>query len=451
MNHQTTATRSTIDLLSHVNDDHLLKRLSQSISKATHIPASSVFLLGLGVFSSVATRSFSVAYQYNSSIPIGLYTVIESPSGVGKSHATRIFQNPFFKQYKTAMAAQLEPSHALFCSNATPEALENSLIATKGFFSCVSSEQGLFNSLLGLSYGDGKASNNDLILNGFDAGFVNSMRITRQGYNGVAAGGVTLFAQDGSIEKVLNTSNGTGLSERFLMLSEPHNLGKRNHLESHAVDTELLNLYEQACNFATIANPIEFESCKELSICTEGWRLINTYRNHIEGDLVDGGRYSHISLRGAAAKCDQQIMKVAANLHILNSSVAVVAGCVISLDCVEAAIKIVHDLIEHQLTMLADKGLAGKNAAHDAILRMFDKAKVLTDRQIIMSRGNVAPFKDATGNKYQLIRTVLFELVELGILQQTGLDTKAIYKLTPATTATTATRTPQDANLLGSS
>ncbi len=441
----TTPTTPSIDLLSHVNDNHLLKRLSLSISKATHIPASSVFLLGLGVFSSVATRSYSVAYQHNSSIPIGLYTVIESPSGVGKSHATRLFQQPFFKQYKAAMSNQLEPSHALFCSNATPEALENSLIATKGFFSCVSSEQGLFNSLLGLSYGDGKASNNDLILNGFDAGFVNSMRITRQGYNGVAAGGVTLFAQNGSIEKVLNSSNGTGLSERFLMLSEPHNLGKRNHLETSAVDAELLGLYEMACDFSTIEKPVEFESCRELSICTEGWRLINTYRNHIEGDLVDGGRYSHISLRGAAAKVDMQIMKVAANLHILNS---IVAGSVIGLESVEAAIKIVHELLEHQLGLLADKGLAGKNAAHEAIMRMFDKAKVLTDRQIIMSRGNVAPFKDATGHKYELIRVALLEMVELGILQRTGIDTKAIYTLAPATPATTATETLEAANLL---
>jgi hypothetical protein len=221
MNHQNTATPATVDLLFHVDDNHLLKRLAQSVSAATHIPASSVFLLGLGVFSSVATRNYSVKYRNFGAIPVGLYTVIESPSGVGKTQATRIFQQPFYAAHKVANS-QLPPdtvARALFTSNSTPEALENSLIGTKGFFSCVSSEQGLFNSLFGLSYGEGKQSNNDLVLNGFDAGHMNSMRITRQGYNGIVAGGVTLFAQCGSVEKVLNASNGTGLSERFLMLS----------------------------------------------------------------------------------------------------------------------------------------------------------------------------------------------------------------------------------------
>jgi hypothetical protein len=447
-------TTATVDLLSHIDNEHLLKKLSFSISAATHIPVSSIFLLGLGVFSSIATRNYSVKYRDFGSIPIGLYTVLESPSGIGKSTATRIFQQPFYKSHKLANS-NLPPdmvAPSLFTSNTTPEALEHSLISTKGFFAAISSEQGLFNSLFGISYGDGRQSNNDLVLNGFDAGFIDSKRITRVGYSGQVAGGISLFAQNGSIEKLLNASNGTGLSERFLMLSEPHNLGKRNHLETTPIDISLLSQYSDKCKKLTaIESPVEFEECQELKIDANGWRMINEYRNIIEPNLIDGGRYSHVSLRGFAAKVDMQIMKISANLHLLSNDVDVTST--ISNEYVKSAILIVNDLLEHQLSMLTDKGLAGKNAAYDAILRMFDKVTVLTDRKITTSRCNVMPFKDMTGNKYEIIRNVLHELVNLGELVKTGDGTRATYTLnhtTPASTTSTTSTTSQPLYLLNS-
>jgi hypothetical protein len=166
-----------------------------------------------------------------------------------------------------------------------------------------------------------------------------------------------------------------------------------------------------------------------------------------------------------------QIMKVAANLHLLstaptaptantlqaanllnsvNTATTANATAIIKNDCIEAAIKIVHDLIEHQFSMLADKGLAGKNAAHDAVMRMFDKSKTLTDRQIVKSRCCVSPFKDMTGSKAEFIRVTLLELVEIGMLRQFGSGASAEYTFIPtATTATTANK-PQPSNLLDS-
>jgi hypothetical protein len=443
-NSNSTDTTTTVDLITHVDNEHLLKKLSHSISSATHIPESSVFLLGLSIFSSIATRNYAVKYQNFGAIPIGLYSVLESPSGVGKTMATRIFQQPFYKLHKLANS-QLPPdmvAPSLFTTNSTPEALENSLVETKGFFAAISSEQGLFNSLFGLSYGEGKQSNNDLVLNGFDAGFIDSKRITRIGYSGQVAGGISLFAQPGAIEKVLNASNGTGLSERFLMLSESHNLGKRNHFETMPIDESLLEQYSDKCKkFTAIASPIDFEECKKLEIDEKSWKLINKYRNYIEPYLADNGRYSHISLRGFAAKVDMQIMKISANLHLLSNDVDVTST--ISNEYVKSAILIVDDLLEHQLSMLVDKGLAGKNAAYNAILRMFDKTKVLTDRQVTTSRCNVMPFKDMTGNKYEIIRNVLHELVNLGELLKTGEGTKATYTLNhiPPTSNTSTTST----------
>jgi hypothetical protein len=443
-NSNSTDTKTAIDLISYVENEHLLKKLSQSISATTHIPESSVFLLGLSIFSSIATRNYAVKYQNFGEIPIGLYSVLESPSGVGKTTVTRIFQQPFYKLHKLANE-QLAPdmvATSLFTTNSTPEALEDSLVESRGFFAAISSEQGLFNSLFGLSYGDNKQSNNDLVLNGFDAGYIHSKRITRVGYSGRVAGGISLFAQPNSIEKLLNASNGTGLSERFLMLCQPHNLGKRNHLENIPIDELLLEQYNDKCKgFTAIASPIDFEECKQLTINTKGWKLINDYRNFIEPYLADNGRYAHISLRGFAAKVDMQIMKISANLHLLSNDVDVTST--IRNKYVESAILIVDDLLEHQLSILVDKGLVGKNAAHDAILRIFVEESVLSDRKITTSRCKVAPFKDMTGDKYEIIRNVLHELVNLGELLKTGEGTNATYKLNPhpPTSATSATST----------
>ena len=69
-----------VDLLKHVDDKHLLKQLSLSIANATELPQSTVFLLGLGVFSSMATRRWRVNYQHGGSKPIALYVVAEQPS-----------------------------------------------------------------------------------------------------------------------------------------------------------------------------------------------------------------------------------------------------------------------------------------------------------------------------------------------------------------------------------
>ncbi len=88
------------DFLKHVDDDHLLKKLALSISKATYLPAHTTFLAGLGVFSSIASRKYLVAYPDGTGLPIGLYVVAEQPSGTAKSRCLKTFQHPFFSTEK---------------------------------------------------------------------------------------------------------------------------------------------------------------------------------------------------------------------------------------------------------------------------------------------------------------------------------------------------------------
>ena len=87
----------SVDLLRHVHDDHLLKRLSKQISAETHIPVNTVFLMGLAVFSSMAARKYAVLYPNNEQLPIGIYAVAEQPSGSAKSSCLRSFERPFKK------------------------------------------------------------------------------------------------------------------------------------------------------------------------------------------------------------------------------------------------------------------------------------------------------------------------------------------------------------------
>lgn len=446
-----------VDLLQHLDDSHLLKRLSKQTAEVANLPESTVALMGLSVFSSMSARKWVVTYKNKAPLPIGLYSVAEQPSGTGKSRCLGIFQKPFFAALKESikntrdrlnclegnndlseldqqeLAALKKQNIHLFITNTTPEALESTLDDTKGFFSTVSSEQGLFDSLLGLSYGKtgtDKAStnNNDATLHGFDCGYHKSTRVSRKGYAGHVVGSVVCFAQTGSIEKVLDSSNGTGLSERFLMIAEPHMLGKRDHTKSIHEDESLMMLYGQACDFATgvLENPQDIDELNQLIISDNGHYLIAKYQNQIEQHIGDGGKYSHISLRGAASKINMQIMKIAANLHLLDRESYqpnIPDRHVIS------AIGIANELLEGNLKLCVNKGIIGVKAEFTSILTLFEREKVRTERIIITTKVKASPFKDFTGNKSDLIRKTINEMVSQGLLTKLVLNGKPAYQI----------------------
>jgi DNA-binding HxlR family transcriptional regulator len=246
------------------------------------------------------------------------------------------------------------------------------------------------------------------------------MRVTRSGYIGAVAGGAVMFAQQGGIETILKSSNGTGLAERFLFLAEKHNLGKRDFSQNHSIDYELIKAYNAVCEqlmTSVIESPRELEDLSVLVICPKSWQLIAQFRAKIEPFLADGGRYAHISLRGAASKIDMQIMKLATLLHLLDNFER--NSMTIAVKHVEAAIAIAHAMMEANLKICTDKGIVGVKAEFTAILKMFEgKTKPLTEREIIMSRKNITPFKDFTGNKSELIKSTLAEMVAQGLLSR---------------------------------
>lgn len=324
------------------------------------------------------------------------------------------------KVRKEQLLAKMRILGTLFTTNATPEALEKGLLYSNGFFSAISSEQGLFNSLFGSTYKPAGASNNyDVVLNGYDGGNLNTSRITREGYCGTVVGSIVCFAQSGSIETLLNSSNGIGLSERFLMLAEPHNLGRRDHERELNVSNYFYGEYNAKC--ADLKGVVEycdkFESTTDLYISDNGFGMIQAYLNSIEPFLVDGGKYSHTALRGAASKINMQIMKVAANLSLLGEKLNFWG--VVDDKYVDSAISICNELIEANLALCQDKGVMGHKAEFESILRLFEISnKPRLERIIIQSKFNTKPFKDFSGNKSDRIREVLNLMVDQKILRK---------------------------------
>lgn len=438
----------SVDLLKHIDSKHILKRLAAQVASAAQMPASTVLIAGLSVFASMASRRWAVTYQDGNRLPIGIYSVLEQPPATGKSRCLSAFQKPFRvmqdeyiaylyselkerdesdEEYKELNAKISKAGFALFITNSTAEGLDTVLLASNGYFSAVSSEQGLFDSLLGLNYGADKVNNNDTLLNGYDGGHVSSKRVTRATYSGSVVGGVCCFAQPGSIEKILTSSNGTGLAERFIMLGEPHMLGRRSHGQEVTVKPLISAAYANKCEFIkdVLNDPKPLHELSTLKLSRSGYDAINQYRDEIEPHLADGGKFSHVALRGAAGKIDMTILKLAANLHLLADQ----DEEIISDDIVKSAIAIANDLLESSLTICKDKGIMGQKAEFVAILRIFENGQRLTERRIIQSRTCVEPFKSHTGNKSDLIRQNLVEMCEQELLRCDVVGSVREYRL----------------------
>lgn len=436
-----------LDLIQHLPKNNFIKRFAMQTAQQCDLPESTVFLNLMGIFSSVACRKWKVGYENGGSLPIGIYAICEQPPASGKTRCQNIGQSPFFERKKELQKffkqrmneldkddlsaeeeAELERLNAqkasvfsrAFVTNATAEGLERTLLATDGYFSAVSSEQGMLNSLLGLSYGT-QQNNNDILLSGFDAGYVSSCRVARDGFHGHAIGGVILFAQQGSVEKVLSASNGTGLAERFLLLVEPHRLGLRDHFKHVHIDDSLALEYASRCSFSAdvYRSPMSFEDLMTLRLSDAGYRLVKEFQQELEPHLADGALFSSLALRGAAGKANMQVLKLAANLHLLCRDDAY--SSIIPDDLVKASINMVRDLLNSSLAICKAKGLIGTKAEFEAILRMFEKDRhPKTERQIIQSRSKVEPFADYTGSKSKLIRDTLAEMVRMGIFARQG-------------------------------
>ena len=102
---------------------------------------------------------------------------------------------------------------------------------------------------------------------------------------------------------------------------------------------------------------------------------------------------------------------------------AAMVNPVIDIAFVISAINIVNTLFFSLQDLLKSKAIAGRSAEAESVMRIFENDnRPRTERQIIMSRSGVNPFKNASGSKSKLIRETISELVSVGILTDLSRD-----------------------------
>jgi hypothetical protein len=353
------------------NKQSLIFALSAYLANVCSQPFSTVFLVLLGIFSSMTKNKWRVAYPDNRTVAIGLYVLAQQPSGTAKSRMMSLgleplnqmlqpiikqFQNmidtnqDMLDEYNELLAGSTTLTDKADCkseiakmkthirklhkkqarirsmlplTNATQESMDAILNESKGYVSTVSSEMGGINVTLGLTSGK-KDNNNDVLLNGREGGVVNSQRVGRKGYSGRVVNALTFYAQDGTISKFFTASGVTGLAERCLCISEPSSLGYRDHLvEKVKDDYNIMDAYFQRCEFfnEVIENPIDYDDLVTLQITAEDWRCIYSFENELERELRDKREFSHPVLQRVVGKMRMQVIGLAANLYLLDNSV----------------------------------------------------------------------------------------------------------------------------------
>lgn len=371
-----------------------LGKYAIQVADAIQMPRDTTVLTALGVASAPVSMVYNVAFPFGGHLPTSLYVATEQPASSGKSPVLNKLMKPIRKAIKemNERAAKANenageddpqvPFYRAFITDTTPEALDGLLIQHYGHFCLASAEQALVNTALGVSYGNDRKSNNDLMLKGYSGDWHSSSRVTRKGYEGEVFGAVTVIAQRGTIETILEQSNGTGIAERFIMLAEPTLLGYRDHLTPRQQpDMMLAADYEQAMSRlvgiyekSRASGMVEYDDLPALHLSRTEWDKVNQCKQRLESLMADGGRYSHELLRGAAGKYDQRVMKVAAVLHTIESLMngeEVVST--IRPHYVDMAIQLADLSLEQLYKAMDDKGLIGMSAEQEAIYEIVSQ------------------------------------------------------------------------------
>jgi hypothetical protein len=122
-----------------------------------------------------------------------------------------------------------------------------------------------------------------------------------------------------------------------------------------------------------------------------------------------------------------QIMKIAANLHLIDGGEYVPE---IADTHVEAAINIANELLEANLKLCVDKGILGVKAEFASILSLFEiNQQPRTERNIVQIKIKSKPFIDFTGNKSALVKATLREMVDQRLLAIVTVEGKSMYRL----------------------
>lgn len=447
-----------IDLIS-VCPENILAKFSAELAKASKMPRNSVFMTVLSTFSAVASRFKRVAYRegYNFQ-PLTINVAVEQPPGAAKTRILKAASSPVQAKHRELMKAravaaakakreksdealaelqeiETELSESVrFLTDATSEALDQSLESTNGWFAISSSEQAATNTLLGASYSSG-AANMDLILKGFNGDWHSSARVTRDGYTGDVVGSMAVVAQSGLISTILAQSKSSGVIERFCLWSEKSVIGHRDHKteyeESPVVRREYYNLLGEMMKHNQRRN--YFDMTDDLHLSGNAWDMINTVRNEYEPMLADGGKYSSMIMRGKLSKFDIYVMKIAGCLHLASRKDT---STIISDRCVEQAIEITRADVNHLFQMLRSSAIRSLSDREELIINCIGSGERTAEFIVTNLHRN----KHFRGNNKQgnrgAVRDELRKMVkngELEVRQSPSKPNETLYKVYKST------------------
>ncbi len=371
-------------------------RMVKMVAERQKFPVNTTFLHSLGVVGAMTLRRFNVQV-WDTEAPCTIYTCCSQPSGSGKSPVHGAFANAIYDELKKInehnakekrkLKIKIDEAKAQLKSesngdakdaimedifnlefesaqfnkikymvkNATPQALEEVAQANGGSWSVVSDEKEAMDRLLGTDFGAGEATQDfGLMLSGYDGGYYESLRITREGFNGASRGSINVMAQKSTVEKLLHVgSKGRGINERFYLLCEPPRFDEALD-KWMPLPNDMKNWYESIVD--NVLNTFHIT----LDVRSSDMDKMLAIANKNRTQFVEGGYYDNNMIRGFVAKKQMMIIKVASILHIMRHwSKNGDRAKTIDSDCVQRAIYIDSQLTDAYRKALYDNKHGG--------------------------------------------------------------------------------------------
>ena len=441
----------------------IIGQAANEMAKYTNFQQEGANLVALCVASWSVGVGYVTAYEDGNTLPMELYFMAEGRSGEGKSRAMNLISKGFTtaldieSEKRKKMRAELLHQHAENTegkahvslseqtlleqdliknhplshnvSDATVAAMDDMLKEQQGWFVLKSSEQGLIDGLL---FGNNGENNIDFMLNGFDGESSETRRLSRVGFSGRPHGGIGVFSQEGTIEKIIQASGNRGLTQRFLMLSEPSVMGSRVFGSKKEIPKEL-GLFNSKCQeivTESLSNNavLNIENLRVIQLDDDSWSHIFDFKNEIEPMLGSGGRYEPAILSSMWSKIEMFIMKVASTLHIFSGKSHMEKVC---LDTTLDASLIVQTLFIGVTEIASAKGVVGLDIEERAILEYLEEKGRIRGVDIVkikntMSRRKV--FEEYQGGKSKRVADVLQGLANSGKVRMDNINGTEFYK-----------------------
>lgn len=420
----------------------VIGRLASKAAHTLEMPlGSSLLILLAGASASVAT-SYATQFRSGTRVALGLYATAEQPPSTQKSRIVGIG----FEAYQRGMGGLNKAIYEInsklgkddlktpfafnHVTDATSAALDKELAnKDSGRFLIQSAEQAAFQTLFPET--GSYSSNNGLLLNGWAGEWVAGARAGRDSFTGIAWGTIALFAQHGSIKRVLNASQGQGLTERFIFASEPTKLGNRTFNNGYLMesDKQEFNLAAAMCikqyrekleQFSeTDRQGTSLENLYLVYPCNEGYDLMQAKKIELEPFLGELNQKGEITYLGWLGKIETHTLKIAGVLHVFDclGSGSKQVPEVIPLNKIQAALDLVLAIGTHIRRLIQDSGEAGQGAEAETILSLVSEGKgKLKKTDTALKAKNRTPFRALNKGGYKAAQSSINELLELGLL-----------------------------------